>query len=42
MKKYSSPKAEIMSLELKDVITLSAEDLFAEFDDVIKAPSTWF
>ena len=42
MKKYSTPEMKIMSLELKDVITLSAEDLFAEFDDVVTAPDSWF
>ena len=42
MKKYSTPELKIMTLELADVITISAEDLFAEFDDVVNAPSTWF
>ena len=42
MKKYNTPSLEILEFKISDVITLSAEDLFAEFDDVINAPSTWF
>ena len=42
MKNYTTPKAEIMELKLNDVITISAEDFLAEFDDTVVAPSTWF
>ncbi len=42
MKNYTTPKVDIMELKLSDVIALSAEDIFAEFDDVVEAPESWF
>ena len=42
MKKYVSPSANINELEIKDIVTLSAPDDLADFDDTISAPSTWF
>ncbi len=42
MKKYESPIIKIDQFDLKDVITLSAFDPFADLDDVINAPSSWF
>ncbi len=42
MKKYQTPSAKILELNISDVIALSAEDLFADFDDVVEAPDSWF
>lgn len=42
MKNYNTPWAEIVELKTADVITLSAEDDLAQYDDVEQAPSGWF
>ena len=42
MKKYYSPEAKILELKLADIITISAYDEEAEYDDTAKAPATWF
>ena len=42
MKFYITPSAEIMELNIADIITISAPDDLADFDDTISAPSTWF
>ena len=42
MKFYNTPHVEIVKFDIADVITLSAPDDLADFDDTISAPSTWF
>lgn len=42
MKIYNTPNAEIVELKVADVITLSADDELAEYDDTVNAPSGWF
>ena len=42
MKKYVSPSASITELEITDIITISAPDDLADYDDVATAPGTWF
>ena len=42
MKFYNTPFAEIVELKVADVITLSAEDDLAQYDDCVQAPSGWF
>ena len=42
MKNYNTPFAEIVELKIADVITLSAEDELAQYDDTANAPSSWF
>ena len=42
MKIYNAPSATIIELEIADIITLSAPDDLADFDDIIKAPTNWF
>ena len=42
MKKYNTPFAELIEIKAADVITLSAEDPDAEYDDAKDAPSSWF
>ena len=42
MKKYVSPSANVIELEITDIITISAPDDLAEFDDTAVAPNTWF
>ena len=42
MKNYNTPSAEILELKVADVITLSADDALAEYDDTVNAPSGWF
>ena len=44
MQKYNTPSAELVELETKDIITLSAPDDEAPFDDTITAGnlSGWF
>ena len=42
MKKYNTPEAELVAFNVVDVITLSAVDDDAKYDDTVKAPSSWF
>ena len=42
MKKYNAPEVQILELDIADVITLSAPDVLADFDDTVSAPGTWF
>ena len=42
MKQYNTPMAEIVALNVADIITLSAPDGNAPYDDVANAPSNWF
>ena len=44
MQKYNTPLAELIGLETKDIITLSAPDEEAPLDDVIQAGKLegWF
>ena len=42
MKRYITPSADKIELELADIITLSAPDEWAEEDDTAEAPKTWF
>ena len=42
MKKYSTPFAELIEIKAADVITVSAEDNLAEYDDKATAPDSWF
>ena len=42
MKIYNAPMAELIYIKAADVITLSADDDLAEFDDTVNAPSGWF
>ena len=42
MKFYNTPNAEIVELKVADVITLSADDDLAGYDDTVNAPSGWF
>ena len=42
MKKYNTPEAQILELNIADVITISSPDDLAEFDDTVVAPNTWF
>ena len=42
MKIYNTPFAEIVKLNFADVITLSAPDVLADYDDKITAPNSWF
>ena len=42
MKKYDTPSAELILIRSADVITLSADDDLAGYDDTVNAPSGWF
>lgn len=42
MKEYNAPMAELICIKAADVITLSADDALAEYDDTVNAPSGWF
>ena len=42
MKHYITPAAEIYELKSADIITLSAPDAIADYDDTEIAPSGWF
>ena len=42
MKIYNTPSAEIVELNIADVITISAPDDLADYDDTVNAPNTWF
>ena len=42
MKFYNTPSMEIMELNIADVITISAPDELANYDDTVNAPHTWF
>lgn len=42
MKKYNTPFAELIEIKAADVITVSAEDNLAEYDDKATAPDSWF
>ena len=42
MKNYNAPFAEIVELNVADIITLSAPDELAKDDDTIVAPDNWF
>ena len=42
MKKYNAPFAEITELNTSDIITLSAFDELAGYDDTAIAPDSWF
>ncbi len=42
MKDYNTPKVNIVELHMADIITLSAPDDLADFDDTVSAPGTWF
>ena len=41
-KSYMTPNAEIVTLNALDVITLSAPDDLAGYDDTVTAPDDWF
>ena len=42
MKFYNAPTVEIVELNVADIITLSAPDELAGYDDTVSAPGTWF
>lgn len=42
MKKYTTPFAELVEISTADVITLSAPDELAGYDDKETAPEGWF
>ena len=42
MKKYSIPSVEVIELMSADIVTLSAPDELAEYDDTVVAPDSWF
>ena len=42
MKKYNTPIADIVEINVVDIITLSAPDENAKYDDTAKAPNNWF
>ena len=42
MKKYNSPEVEVIEFQTSDIITFSAPDSMAKYDDVENAPDSWF
>ena len=42
MKKYIAPLAEAVESKSADVITLSAPDDLADYDETVTAPDDWF
>ena len=42
MKFYNTPVIEIVEFNVADVITISAPDDLADYDDTVSAPGTWF
>ena len=42
MKNYNTPVAEVVELQVADIITLSVPDANAANDDVVNAPRGWF
>ena len=42
MKKYNSPEANVIELNVADIITRSAPDSLAGNDDTAVAPDSWF
>ena len=42
VKSYVTPKVELLELKIADIITLSAPDELAGYDDTVTAPDSWF